>query len=222
MNLNIHEKIENILEESLLNIAKKFNYHESNLIILENNLELLKEKHNDIYNNLLSCRQQRDTRSELTYAKDLIANWILEDILLNKLIENGFELNLAGNDKDRIILSNNKISTTPDYELNKNDNIYKIELICSFTNYWEKYKKIDFRNDKFLKSKEKKAIILCLDFFNNKFFILDLRLNKKLNIKYIENHFVYKKPVYSIILDNKINFFDLKFSNIINYFQKLK
>ena len=48
------------------------------------------------------------------------------------------------------------------------------------------------------------------------------RLNKKLNIKYIENHFVYKKPVYSIILDNKINFFDLKFSNIINYFQKLK
>lgn len=222
MNLNIHEKIENILEESLLNMAKKFNYHESNIIILENNLELLNEKYNDIYKNLLSCKQQRDKRTELVYAKDLIANWMLEDILLNTLLNNGFELNLNGNDKDRMILANNKVTTSPDYELKKDNNIYKIELICSFTHYWEKYKKIDFRNDKYLKSKEKKAIILCLDFFNNKFFILDLRLNTNLNIQYIENHFVYKKPAYSVILDNNIKPFDLNFSNIIEYFKTFK
>ena len=63
-------------EQPLCDYAIQFGYDESNIVILEGDINRLQANHIEIYNNLLSCNHHSDSRTPLQYAQDLVATWI--------------------------------------------------------------------------------------------------------------------------------------------------
>jgi hypothetical protein len=82
MKSNIYVMLENFFDESMVNIARQMGYSEDNILILENNINKLMVDYPDVYDNLKSCRHNRDSRTEIEYAQDLVCSWIFEDYLL--------------------------------------------------------------------------------------------------------------------------------------------
>jgi len=198
--MGIADRIENILGESLEAVAKKMGYGKSNIYILENKTEELKNEYPLIYRNLESCRHQKDGRTKEQYAKDLIASWIFEDTFLKELKSTKLNIYHNGADKERKILSSSQTLTTSDYIIKKDTKEVNIELMCSYTPYWKKLKRIDLRDAKYTQMVSKKVLLLCVDVYHKEFFIVD---TKNCSAKYIPAHPPYgNKPAYSIDLNS--------------------
>lgn len=65
--------------------AKDLNYSESNTLILAGDEQTLKTKYPVVYANLLSYGHNKDGRTYMEYAQDLVASWIFEDDLMAQL-----------------------------------------------------------------------------------------------------------------------------------------
>jgi len=125
-------------------------------------------------------------------------------------LKDNFKINLYGADKERKILPNSKVSSDSDFCINIHDKLINIELVNSYTNYWKAYQRIDLRDNKFEKLKDKQAILVCIDIYNKEFYLIDLKQNND-NIKYISYHQPYGKPAYQIFLNNtKVFSFTIK------------
>jgi len=192
----IYQSLKTLYKIPLEEMATKLNYHKSNLYILQNKFELLEKEFPEIYNALLSCIHQKDNRTYQGYAKDLVSSWVFEDTLLEYLNKSTLEVMLNGSDKNRIILQNTRVETTADYLIKKQNKQRYIELINSYTPYWSNTKRIELRDNKYLKMKSKNVLLLCVDIYSNIFYIIDI-INQQ-NVKYIEHHKAYGKPAYSI------------------------
>ncbi len=197
---NIYNSLSNLFNKKLTDVAKDYNYTSSNIYILEDNFEKLQIEYPDIWESLQSCKHQRDKRTIEEYAKDLVSSWIYEDTVFIYLKDN-FEIDLYGSDKERYILPNSKVSSDSDFSIKKNGKLVNIELVNSYTNYWKAYQRIDLRDNKFEKLKDKQAILICIDIYNKEFYLIDLKKSND-NIKYIEYHKPYGKPAYQIFLNN--------------------
>ena len=171
---NIYNALSNLFNKKLTDVAKDYNYSTSNIYILEDNFEKLQIEYPNIWKSLQSCKHQRDKRTIEEYAKDLVSSWIYEDTILNYLKDN-FEIDLYGSDKERNILPNSKVSSDSDFCIKKNGKLVNIELVNSYTNYWKAYQRIDLRDNKFEKLKDKQAILICIDVYNKEFYLIDLK-----------------------------------------------
>lgn len=223
MKSNIYVMLESFFEEPIVNVAKKMKYSESNILILENNELELRRKYPDIYDNIVSCNHNRDFRTPMQYAQDLVCSWLYEDYLLDRLKINGLNIELSGEDRKRKILSTTKISSASDYLIEYNGKRAFIELANDYTGYWKKQKKCDLRDDKFIHIKRginnaDFSFLLGVDFKNIEFFLVNV--NDTTNISYTNYHYAYHKPAYSIHLD-KINFYKFTIDNICNIIKKL-
>jgi len=206
---NIYNALSNLFNKNLVDVAKNYNYSNSNIYILENNFKKLQIEYPNIWKYLQSCKHQRDKRTIEEYAKDLVSSWLYEDTVLIYLKDN-FKINLYGADKERKILPNSKVSSDSDFCINIHDKLINIELVNSYTNYWKAYQRIDLRDNKFEKLKDKQAILVCIDIYNKEFYLIDLKQNND-NIKYISYHQPYGKPAYQIFLNNtKVFSFTIK------------
>ena len=223
MKSNVYMMLEEFFDDTMINIAKKMGYSEDNILILEDNIDKLKTDYSDVYDNLKSCKHNRDSRTEIEYAQDLICSWIFEDYLILNLKLYGLEVKLCGTDHERKILQSSLVSSKSDmFVKGSNNNKIYIELVNDYRGYWLKYSKIDLRDDKYLhiKSLSKgvdKSFLLGVDFYNKKFFLFDV--NKNQNVKYEAFHYAYKKPVYTISLKN-IVYYDFSFEKICNEIKK--
>jgi len=209
---NIYNTLSNLFNKELSIVAKEYNYSNSNIYILENNFKKLQIEYPNIWEALQTCKHQRDKRTVEEYAKDLVSSWVYEDTLLSYL-KDSFEIDLFGADKERKILSNSKVSNDSDFCIEKSGKLVSVELVNSYTNYWKSHQRIDLRDNKFEKLQSKKAILLCIDIYNKEFYLFDLKKNNK-NIKYLEFHQPYGKPVYQIFLNN-IKVFSFTIKNLI-------
>lgn len=214
---NIYLKLEKFFDETMINIAKKIGYSEENIIILEDNERKLRESYPEVYNNLLSCKHNRDNRTPIEYAQDLVCSWIFEDYLILNLKLLGLNIELSGNDQNRKILKSSSVSSNSDYLVSYNGKKAFVELANDYTGYWKKKNVCDLRDDKYNHIKIQKkdnnfSLLLGIDFVNNDFFIIDIENSNSL-ITYSEYHFAYHKPVYSINL-NKITYKNFSFENI--------
>ena len=208
--------IDNFFNGSLIETARKFGYSIENILILEMNEIKLKSDFPETYNNLLTCEHQRDNRSIMEYAQDLVCSWVFEDFLISSLRMNGLEVELVGEDRTRKILRSAKVSAHSDFLLKSRNKKLYIELANDYSGYWIRKLQVDLRDDKYMKLKSKIAkscgsVLLGIDFKNRKYFIHDL--SEKANVKYIEFHYPYSKPAYSIELSNN-SFFDFSFQAI--------
>ena len=93
----------------------------------------------ETYRNLISCQHQRDNRTHLEYAQDLVASWLVEDYFLEILNSNGLRAALDGADRNRRILANVRTSASSDFTVSYNGNSRKLELMNDYTGYWSSY-----------------------------------------------------------------------------------
>lgn len=222
MKSNIYEILEIFFDETMINIAKQMGYSEENIIILENDEEKLKSDYKDVYDNLKSCRHNRDGRTEIEYAPDLICSWIFEDYLIYNLKLSGLNVKLSGVDFERKILRSSSVSSKSDLIIRGPKNNIYIEVANDYKGYWAKNKKVDLRDDKYLHIKNlayenNKSFLLGIDFCNKKFFLFDVNNNE--DVKYEPFHYAYRKPAYSINLKN-VEYYDFSFEKICSEIKK--
>ena len=83
--MGAYKGLTNYFNKPLCDYAIDLGYHESNILILEGNINSLQNRHLNIYRNLLSCRHHSDRRSTIEYGQDLIASWIFEDYFIKNI-----------------------------------------------------------------------------------------------------------------------------------------
>ena len=106
----------------------------------------------------------RDRRPPLDYAVDLILGWISEDILHEMLKSNGFNVVLAGGDRNREILPGKFVSTTADFLISFNlDTMTPVELMVDYLGYWAKANECDVRAEKIERLMSQGGVFLGLD-----------------------------------------------------------
>ena len=198
---NINTLLSKLYKKPLYIVGEELGYKKSNILILENKFDRLKNEFPEVWQQIISCTHNKDQRSFEDYSKDLVSSWILEDTLLYYLKKYGLDIKLNGTDGERDILANLKIRTDSDYLIKFKDKERPAELITSYTNYWNFNKKIDLRDNKYLGLKKTNSLLICVDLFNKNFFILDFQQNTY-NIKLIPFHKPYNKAAYQISLEN--------------------
>lgn len=199
-----------LLMGDLAKIARRLNYPESSICVLTGDLEQVKTMFPQTYSNLMSCGHHADKRGPLVYGKDLVASWIMEDYLMENLKEAGVEIQGAGADKKREILSNARVSTASDCLVSYGGKERPLELMSDYTGYWAKYKKMELRDAKFKKMQDSKSLFLGVSTADKKYLLLDM--SQEFEFKFIPSYFLYGgKPAYSIKFPKeKLNDFDFK------------
>ena len=205
--------------KDIIKTAQELNYSESNILILKGDENLLRIKYPVTYNNLLSCNHHRDHRTFIEYGQDLVASWLFEDKIVDILINNGIDVHLAGADRNREILSNSKVSSSSDASITINNITIPLELMSDYTGYWTRTKKIDLRDDKYLRLKRTKSLFLGISTVDRKFVLLDFRNN--INFSYSPYHVPYGgKPCYTIYI-NPNELIDFNIPNLINILKEI-
>lgn len=175
---------------------------ETFLNIIGNNLTGDQEK----YINQICNLPNRDSRTPVEYARDLVISWMVEDMICDYL-----QLESNGADAQRNFLKKGQIKYDSDFK-------YKdrfLELYVNFTNYWTKTRKIDLRMDKHSHLVKNKSILLGIAFESCQFFIIDFAKEK---IPFYENYnYFWKKKCYTC--DKYDKFYDVsELNNYLSYF----
>ena len=116
----------------------------------------------------------RDARSLKEYAESLVRNWLVEDLIYYML--KGYKLNVKkeGSDSKRQLLEGKAVSGAPDLKVEDKKNLW-IEVIASYTPYWEKQGVYDLRDKKLIglknKSKDDPTVVLGVSLHNKQFFM---------------------------------------------------
>ena len=217
MKSNVYMMLEDFFNEPIIDIAKKMNYREDNILILEGDEFKLRELFPETYNNLISCTHHRDYRTPMQYAQDLVCSWIFEDYLMYNLNKCEINIELSGKDKNRQLLRSARVSASSDYIVSYKNQRAFIELANDYKGYWKRKRVCDLRDDKYNHIKRSSenvdfALLLGIDFQNGEFFIIDLEEDRN-EITYSDYHRAYHKPAYSIQLKN-VEFEKFTFENI--------
>lgn len=181
--------------------AQQLGYHVSNVYILLNDERGLRENCPDIYQNLITCRHNRDNRTIMEYGQDMVASWIFEDDLIEKLQEAGLDIVKSGADKERLILATSNVSSGSDTKVRLGGRSVFMEIMCDYKGYWTRYHRADLRDNKCLRLQREKALFLGVDVANKKYMLIDFA--DEVQATYNPSHFAYGgKPVYSFDLKN--------------------
>ncbi|MBR2908898.1 MAG: hypothetical protein IKC11_00945 [Clostridia bacterium] len=208
-----YKELSNFFEMRLELLAKKLNYSKSNILVLEGNEEELKNLYPDVYANILSCIHNRDGRSPMEYARDLVSSWIFEDYMVQKFHSLGYNLYLSGKDKERVILPNSKVGSDSDVIFKYDNHELNIEIMNDYSNYWERYNTLDLRDNKFDKLLQTNSVLLAVSLINRTYSLIPI--NEELEYRYIPYHKPYGgKPAYQINLKD-IKFYNFKIDDII-------
>ena len=187
-----------LLPRSVQNMAAEYGYEEDNLLILAGDEGRLRREYPETYRNLLSCGHQKDGRSYLEYAQDLVASWVVEDYFRQMLLDAGCEITAAGADRERRLLPNIRVSASSDFRIRLDGREIPVEFMCDYTGYWARSGKIDLRDSKFEKLKREGALFLGVDAKGGRAILLDFRREAPEAV-YIPSHRPYGfKPAYSI------------------------
>ena len=203
----------NFFEMPLEHLATNLNYSESNILVLEGNEQKLKTLYPQVYEDILSCIHNRDTRSPMEYARDLVSSWIFEDYLVHEFNTLGYNLYLSGKDKERVILPENKVGSDNDVIFEYDNFELKVEIMNDYSNYWQRSNTLDLRDNKFNKLLQTDSVLLAISLKSRTYAVIPI--NKDLEYKYIPSHRFYGyKPAYQINLKN-IRFYKFDVADII-------
>ena len=194
--MSTFSEIQQLFPKPLQEIAKELNYPKSTICVLSGNEPELISKYPETHRNIQSCHHNRDARSPLQYAMDLAASWVMEDYIIEQLRNNGLIVSRAVEDKERIILAGAKVSSNSDCLVELDGKCRKLELMNDYKGYWNRYKKMDLRDDKFIKLQNEKSLFLGVSTSDKKYLLLNFA--KEIDAVYNSFHFAYHKPAYSI------------------------
>lgn len=188
-----NSKFNEILENKINLIEKYFdvdiysyvykNYDNYIYKLLLNN-EINKKLYLKLKNN--TSKNNRDIRTVKQFARNIIINWIVEDLLLMKLNKNNvYEFKLNGTDKNRKF--NKNVSTKSDFSFYKNDvKIGNVELVTQYSNFFKNNRYIDLRYNKLsnMLNNNKNEFIMILDLFDKSCHVVNINNNINYNKTY--------------------------------------
>ena len=93
--MGAYSDLPNFLGENLTQIAEELKYSDANIAVLEGKIELLKSNFPQVLKNIQSCIHNRDRRTPLEYAQDLVASWIFEDYIVKKTTKTDGDLEMT-------------------------------------------------------------------------------------------------------------------------------
>lgn len=100
----------------------------------------------------------RDVRTPVEYAIDLIYGWLVEDIVYEFLLQNGFDVQKTGSDRNREFMSSGKIKSDLDLSVDGKP----FDVYFDAQGYWKKNNKIDIRESKWRELEKNQASIICV------------------------------------------------------------
>ena len=198
--MGAYQQIARMYREGILAKAVELGYSQANLCILKGDLERLKNDFPECFRNLQSCLHNKDSRSLIEYARDLVASWIFEDTIVQKLVAAGLSTSLAGADQNREILATTKVSASSDCTIAFNGKHRHLEIMSDYTGWWESTGHMELRDAKYIKLSREKALFLGICTVSQKYILLDFA--GQISARYISAHRPYGgKPAYSISLE---------------------
>lgn len=191
------EHISKMYRYGIRNKAIELGYSEANICVLDGNIDVLKNRHGKVFENLLSCSHNKDHRSIIEYARDLVSSWIFEDTMVQVLNLNGIETVLTGTDKNREILGHVNVSSCSDCLISFCGKSRYLEIVSDYTGWWELTGRMELRDSKFENLKREKSLLLGVCTNTLKYVLLDF--SKPMSAGYIQSHKPYGgKPAWSI------------------------
>jgi len=198
--MGAYSEYSKMFRDGIVAKAKELNYSAANICVLNGDIEQLEKQFPQTYANLKSCLHNRDSRTPIEYARDLVASWIFEDTIVQKLNEAGLTTTLTGTDCNREILTTTKVSASSDCQISSNGKSRYLEIMSDYKGYWEKTGHMELRDSKYLKLESEKSLFLGVCTTSNKYILLDFA--KEISANYIAKHKPYgDKPAYSITIE---------------------
>ncbi len=115
----------------------------------------------------------KDNRTPHQYAKNLVINWLLEDLTQTLLTQHQIPNRKNGADQQRIFLPPHEITPTSDLQIRHNNQTRNLETIYDYTQHWKHHNQIDLRLQKHQHLTQQQAILLAIDTTNLTALIID-------------------------------------------------
>jgi hypothetical protein len=128
-------------------------------------------KHSNRLEKICNIPFNRDNRTATEYAIDLIYGWFAEDIVIEFLQMQGFDVERTGVDKEREFLSSGRIKSDLDISITVGKVTKSFDIYFDSQGYWSKTDKIDVRESKWKSLEKEGASIICAS--NSGFGIID-------------------------------------------------
>lgn len=180
------EHISKMYRYGIRNKAGELGYSDANLCVLDGNVAALKNSYRNVFENILSCSHNKDCRSIIEYAKDLVASWIFEDTMVQVLNLSGIETVLSGTDRNREILGHANVSSCSDCLISFCGKCRHLEIVSDYTGWWELTGHMELRDSKFENLKRERSLLLGVCTDSLKYVLLDF--SKPVSANYIVSH----------------------------------
>lgn len=187
-----------VLPQSVLATAREYNYSKANYLILARRNKQLQKEFPQVWADIQSCVHCADGRQPIEYARDLVASWLIEDYFLHILLDAGYEIESAGTDKQRRILSQCQVGADCDFQVFLEGRKIQVEFLCDYTGYWKKNGHLDLRDEKYKKLRSQHAFGFGVDILGKQAILLDFRQDIP-GTRKISSHKPFGgKPAYAV------------------------
>lgn len=181
----------------LIDFCRKFGYYPLALKIMsldetdEKKSKAIMAKDSELKNHYIKCskdpqtvRRKGENRSFTQYFKDLITGWVVEDLVLEMLREQGVDIIHNGRDIARRIAIGNDVSTKADFVVRVGGVTRSIEITNEYNTFLENEGYIEKRAPALFNLWKDKGIWLFRDLRLGKYILIDFATEKvKLHLR---------------------------------------
>lgn len=142
----------------------------------------------------------RDNRNITDYAREILLNWLMEDLVIGYVLTRNFKkIILTGADQDRRFLPGSRVNAAPDLKADGQ----RFDMKCDWTGYWLEKGIVDLRDEEYpLLIKQNAGLILILPFQKQLGILKSLAEVEVTNGK---SHPVWHKPYYALDLPGNLS-----------------
>lgn len=150
-----------------------------------------------------SIARKGNNRSWTHYFKDLITGWVVEDLVMEMLKEQGIEIEHNGHDAQRKIAIGKDVSQKADFMVRVGNVVRNVELTSEFNRLLEKNGFIEKRAPALINIWKSKGIWIYRDLVRGKYVLIDFATEKvKLHLRRHNNVIAdWSKDVHRYVLD---------------------
>jgi len=170
----------------IIDFCRKFGYYPLALKIMaldendENKSKAIMAKDVELKNHYLKCakdpytiRRKGKNRSFTQYFKDVISGWVVEDLVIEMLKEQGIEVEHNGHDAQRRIEIGNDVTQEADIRIKVGKVVRKVELTNECNCFLTKHGFIEKRAPALIRLWDEKGIWIYRDLANGKYVLVD-------------------------------------------------
>lgn len=181
----------------IIDFCRKFGYYPLAIKIMaldendEKKSKAIMSKDAELKNHYIKCSKdpqsiarKGNNRSWTRYFKDLITGWVVEDLVMEMLKEQGIEIEHNGHDSKRRIAIGNDVTQDSDFVIKVGNVSRKVELTNEFNHLLERKGFIEKRVPALLNVWKEKGIWIYRDLTNGKYVLIDFATEKvKLHLR---------------------------------------